>query len=319
MKAPAYDSMHQPICYAQRHAKTPSRAAAKVALVAWVSLALTGCLDMQEPSVELESSRGDDKSVRELLTPLGGSGLWLYQNDILLSEGEVTMLEQTARDGAGSLTGLKTYDGNWATWSAAQASNLTYCIAENFSADTRASVKAAFEAAALAWSAAANVSFVYQPQFDANCATYARAIPASNGGPTIAIISYYLSQELGKDAIAAGSLPLARGEHKLLLVDENQYDRSSAEDAQLAITHEVGHLLGFIHEFDHPNFPVETASAACLQVRGKGGFREMFATVAAINDYDPYSVMNYTFCGAPTKSGLSDGDKVGARLRYPSQ
>ncbi|WP_342378265.1 M57 family metalloprotease [Myxococcus stipitatus] len=223
-------------------------------------------------------------------------GVWIFDGDQAVgSEEELRAFYERQVAGTGtSREALAVYflNGVDVKWSTTQKRNLTYCVNNVFGAN-KAAVVAAMNLATADWEAAANVDFIYNPAFDASCTASQTGVvfdvrPVNSSG-----------QYLGR-----AFFPNAPRSSRNLLIDTVVFGGTSVWTLEGVLRHELGHVLGFVHEHD----------------RCPGGSG---ANLRPLTVYDSASVMHYPRVGSTcvsTNPGgpiLSPLDRTGARALYP--
>ena len=186
-------------------------------------------------------------------------------------------------------------------WSLADRQNLTYCIASSdFTSAELSKLVSALNTATADWEAAVynRINFIYKSGENSRCSETNTAVVFNvkkenlNPGGT----------EDGLVAAASFFPDYPRG-HRRLRIDPRSFSTtwySSAEFVGL-IRHELGHVLGFRHEFLNPQ-------SSCSE-SVKGG--------RMLTSFDQNSIMNYDFCdNSRSRIYLTASDKIGARSVY---
>jgi hypothetical protein len=191
-----------------------------------------------------------------------------------------------------------TTTGADARWSDTQKLQLTYCISTDwhqfgggFEHDDYYFIEQAVRNAAESWEAVANVNFTHVPTEDSNC-------NSSNTNVLLRVIPWaqapYIAQAFFPDShpndrfliVNPGSVPIVGGQTSL----------------SGAMRHELGHILGFVHEHGRvvtPNCQTESVTRRDLTT------------------YDSMSVMHYNFCyGGDYDYFLTQNDIDGVRSVY---
>lgn len=193
--------------------------------------------------------------------------------------------------------------GTWRTadnvWSTNYKNSLSYCIGSSFTAQQKADLIKALASASRAWQKAANVRFVYKSEEDSNCNEF------NNN------VLFNIASQPNKIGLAAAFYPDNDAN-----IDAHR-TRRTLFFAPLAFTtmgytllrtttHELGHILGFMHEFIDQKMTREGCSG---ENNGKNRAR--------ITTYDPYSIMTYLNCNGGVKAdAVSEKDYEGASELY---
>lgn len=185
--------------------------------------------------------------------------------------------------------------GSKGLWSSAQRKNLTYCVSPEFG-DRHEKVVAAMSDAAGAWEKAANINLRYVQEEDANCTNHNDNV-VFDVAPTTSTESYY----------AIAFFPYQPRRDRTVVIYDLSFKTPAGALPELAgvLRHELGHVLGFRHEFVHPG------SGKCLS-------EDFPKDVKAVTPYDAFSVMNYPDCNEQLgyQFKLTEKDKSGAACQY---
>lgn len=216
------------------------------------------------------------------------TGLYLVEGDIPI-QGEEKLREYYARNvQPGGLIIHQTGGGDTA-WNGVQANNLTYCVSTSLS--HHAKVVEAMQRAALFWEAEAYVAFRHDFGQDGNC-------NASNN--TVIFDVRVAPSNAPYDARAF--FPNESRSNRNILIHPNVVAQDSVDQLTGALTHELGHTLGFRHE--HTRYP----GSPCAETNDW----------RALTPFDSTSIMYYNFC--PGFTGLwpilSGWDKWGVADKY---
>lgn len=175
-------------------------------------------------------------------------------------------------------------------WSATQALNLTYCISNSFNGNKSAVVTAMAQATG-AWSAVANVKYVYLSAQDSNCT-------ASNNNVLFNVSPVNVNGQY----LARAFFPNATRANRNVLIDNTSFGDPSVSLVGV-LRHELGHTIGFRHEHTRPE------AGTCFE---DNNWR-------ALTPYDSASVMHYPQCngtGSFTDLNLTALDAQGAAALY---
>jgi serralysin len=178
-------------------------------------------------------------------------------------------------------------------WSPTAARNITYCVSNTFGS-RYSSVVSAMNAAAADWEATSNVDFIHLSQFDGDCT-------AAQAG-----VVFDVRLVAGGSYPGRSFYPNASRASRSLLIDTTVFGSTWAPWTLTGIIrHELGHILGFRHEF------VRYSPVRCYEAD--------YTSSCYLTSYDSYSVMNYPQCGGANTGDLvlSSLDKAGARAYYP--
>jgi hypothetical protein len=187
-------------------------------------------------------------------------------------------------------------NGNDAVWTSPQKDNLTYCIQRDgirgFQ-DNYYRVATAMAAAANDWEASANVNFKHVASEDTDCMNSDRVL--------FKVLETWASWQ-GGDVQAGAFFPDSPPQDRILWIAADMPQNPSAPLSFTGLLrHELGHILGLVHE--------HAREEQCPEV---GDWR-------ALTGYDRYSVMHYRIrCDGPNVDYfLTDLDKEGVAQLYP--
>ncbi|RKG62453.1 hypothetical protein D7X30_03955 [Corallococcus sp. AB011P] len=180
-----------------------------------------------------------------------------------------------------------------AIWRNGEQLYLTYCVSDSFGGNKQAVVNAMSTAGA-AWGAKARINFVYVPAQDTNCTN-------ANGS-----VVFNVSPMSGGAALATAFFPGTARPLRTLDLDASAFNLQGWATLAGILTHELGHTLGFRHEF--------LQSGMCYAGMEPGGWR-------GVTPYDAGSIMNYPYpeCGGFNSTGPSTTDHEGATQLYGSR
>jgi hypothetical protein len=223
------------------------------------------------------------------------------EGDILLSSGHV---EEDMSEGTSYRSAVKCRGALDRAWDVGRKLDLSYCLGEFADASLAARTRAALVLATAQWERASGVNFIHRAELDgtADCAAPERvaftvrqgaAAECGAGGCPLASASFPATE------------PEDEGARLLVWPDALVSEMYSPE---MVVLHELGHLLGFVHE--HSRFEQSReicVDAASTEFRG-------------LTYPDPASVMGDARCpgiSAASKQGrLSRGDRLGASILY---
>jgi hypothetical protein len=174
-------------------------------------------------------------------------------------------------------------------WDDTEKLNLTYCVSKNFGNRYDQVVEALSDATA-AWEGAADVRFVHLADHDDDC------------NKDDDDVVFDVRPVKSKPYLARSFFPDYPRSIRNILVDKSAF--SSRIPLVGALRHELGHILGFVHE--HIRAP--DASGNCA---GDEPYR-------GLTPYDSSSVMHYSQCGGTngTAFTLSADDVLGVQEVY---
>ncbi|MEM1008576.1 MAG: matrixin family metalloprotease, partial [Myxococcota bacterium] len=193
-------------------------------------------------------------------------------------------------------------DGRAYRWPEHRKKNITYCVSDDFGVH-HAAMLSIIQDAFAAWSSASQLEFGYRPQHNANC-TRAKKVVSIVVRPT----------EKDSKRFAYAYFPYFSGKafrSAIVFNPSKFFHKNRSVDRRLnTAMHEVGHTLGFAHEFSNSEEAKQRASV-CTKNATKY-FRP-------ITDYDVHSILNYQSCGGTRyqrKASLSAQDKIGVARVY---
>ena len=242
------------------------------------AVALASCLEPVGPATE----GGRDLADLGKAFALDDGSDWVAIGDALFTQDELDRLDDAAM-------GLTTYSllGFRQLWTDVEARDLTFCVATSFG-DEHASMVAHMLSAAKQWELAAKIRFRYVPDSDDYCLLSRKATIKIYPSPT----------SLGTSV----ARPSRIGTQLILMADASP------------MLHEVGHILGFSHEFRHPDAPSEA-----LECGAQDGFHLLpWLSHQGVGAYDPGSVMHYYLCTPEVRPEyrVSTGDAAQAVFVY---
>ncbi len=177
------------------------------------------------------------------------------------------------------------------SWTAATATNLTYCVSQSSFGSRYDAVVAAMSAAASAWEGTANVNFVHLSAEDGNC--------TSRNSHVV----FDVRQVRSAQYLARAFFPSSSRRNREILIATASFGNISPWTLTGVLRHELGHTIGFRHEHTRPE------SGVCFED----------TSWRALTAYDSASVMHYPQCNG-TQDGdlvLTSLDRTGARALYP--
>jgi len=204
-------------------------------------------------------------------------------------------------------------DGTRIQFPGAEKRNITYCISNAFNTisdgvtmGVKAKVRDGFADATNDWMDAADVRFIYVPSQDSNCV-------GSNPNIVMPVIPSFdrpTGNGHGENYDEGSVVYLGcRTPDDQCQIPQVQ-DRTAIY--QLMI-HEVGHALGFAHEFANPGSATTTPSPLLPECTDYGAHE-------SLTNYDSESAMHYIVgngcAGTATLTHMTDLDRKGAQLVY---
>lgn len=263
----------------------------------WSMLGLAGALAGCEPEVQVIA---DDGQCAPIAAEPAPSGAWLVEGDMALSDADVL---GGMSGGTGMRSAVKCGGALDRTWDAARRLDLSYCLIGFTDASLRARTAEALAPATAQWERAGGVNFVHRAELDgaAGCASPEQ-------------VAFVVRQGTEDDCgargcpLASASFPPDEAGAGAQLVVWPEALRSRHYTLETVVLHELGHLLGLVHE--HSRFVQSKeicVDAASQRWRG-------------LTFPDPASVMGDARCPGispeSTHGRLSAGDRLGAWTLY---
>jgi hypothetical protein len=250
-----------------------------------------GCV---EPPADTESEGVGDNvlSFEELEAGLArekGTGHYIVEGDIVIPTREMLQDYFEAAHQPGALAIQQSW-GFDTRWSDTEKVNLSYCVSTAFGSNYDL-VKTAMATAAADWEHAGYVNFVHRSEFDGSC--------EGNGN-----VLFDVRPTSGQDYLARAFFPNWFSWDRHLFIDSTAF--ASIVPMAGILRHELGHVLGFVHEHIRPE---ASPTGDCGEI----------AFWRGVTSYDPSSVMHYMQCGPSTVSAsypLSPQDEQGIALVY---
>lgn len=224
-------------------------------------------------------------------------GALVLEGDILVGHVDEDMSEEDGFRSAVKCRG--TLDR---AWDVGRKLDLSFCLGEFADRTLRARTAQALVYGAAQWERASGVNFVHRPELDGTpgCASPQVAFVVRQGS----------ASECGPRGcpLASASFPPESPEEAPRLLIWPDALASDMYSPEMVVLHELGHLLGFVHE--HSRF--EQARAICVDAASTE-FR-------GLTYPDPSSVMGDARCpgiaDASSQGRLSRGDRLGASILY---
>lgn len=260
------------------------------------------------PSAAAVSAWRDSQLAAGHLVPLKGGGFML-EGDIFLADR--SQLREYYRRyvsgvasaglGAGLLIKKKSAESN-NLWHPLVKRNLTYCVSNTFGS-RKAEVVNGMWQAGRAWESRIDVRFIYKPEHDAACKGSDKVVfrvePGSKHPAGDA------ARAKGEEVPGFGMhafFPWSPHKQRVLMINSYR-DNHAYKTLVQNLVHELGHILGFIHEF-----------VVCKAPHAK---------LDQLTTYDPLSVMHYRASGDPCGTSpdkydyfITPRDTAGARGVY---
>jgi serralysin len=202
---------------------------------------------------------------------------------------------QLREDGLGTISqelAINRVGGRDDKWSAAQATNLTYCVSRTSFGSRYNTVVNALNSATAAWESATGngVNFVHNTALDNNCT-------AGQSGVVFDVRQVSTTQYL-----ARAFFPSNARSSRNILISSSSFGNISPWTLTGILRHELGHTIGFRHEHTRPE------SGTCFEDNNWRG----------LTAYDRASVMHYPQCNGSQTGDLvlTNLDKQGANSVY---
>jgi hypothetical protein len=254
-----------------------------------------GCAAPDDPV--LSSTQGETFEAFKARTYVeaANNNRYLVEGDLPI-DGDDALYKHWQDRTPGALT-LAQNNGVDVRWSAADVLNITYCVSNNFDSPNsyganKADAVRAMVAAADEWKRRANVQFTYLSQYDSNCTT-------SNNSVTFAVV--WNNSATGPTASAF--FPDAPKSQRVLTTYHGFFSLPGDNEHKMRVFgHELGHILGFRHEFVRPETP-----ASC--------HGETDTNWRPLTAYDSKSIMQYS-CTTPMTPAWTELDTQGVQSMY---
>lgn len=121
-------------------------------------------------------------------------------------------------------------------WNSTEVRNLRYCVSTAFGS-RHATVVAAMNGAAADWEAAAGVNFIHESSFDGAC-----------GASQTGVVFDIRPVNSSGGYLARAFFPNASRASRNLLIDNAAFGTIAPLTLRGILRHELGHVLGFVHE-----------------------------------------------------------------------
>ena len=236
--------------------------------------------------------------------PTDDTGAYVVEGDMVIRGEERMRRLYEYRYPRGSALTIDTLyvNGPWNRWPSPARWSLYYCVSDSFNTyGIKSELVEALNFAAAGWESAADVDFVYMPQYDATCTN------------TNTNVMFNVIPVVGLEGAADAFFPddaRADRELKIKVSDPSPYifENMEWDYGRMLMKHELGHILGFVHEFIHDSL---------------GGVEDCSGddpSSAVLTGPDPYSVMMYQWAlGCPYNPlYFTRNDLQGAQYVYGS-
>ena len=260
-------------------------------LLGVTSLLVVGCVaDGATDDENVADSTLDFDEFEASLPREKGTGGYVVDGDIVIPTREMLKAYFAAAVEHPDALAIQQSWGFDTRWSDADKVNLSYCVSTAFGSNYTL-VKNAMATAAADWGHAGYVRFIYRPEFDSNCEGNANVL-------------FDVRPTSGQPYAARSFFPNWFSWDRHLYIDSSAFGISVPMAG--VMRHELGHILGFVHEHIRPE---AGPTGDCVEI----------AFWRGVTPYDSSSVMHYQQCPGSTVSTaypLSARDKEGVALVY---
>ncbi|WP_394835459.1 M57 family metalloprotease [Pendulispora rubella] len=260
-----------------------------------IALSSAGCAS-ESTSNDGESTGSTAKSFEEWKSTVqqeSDTGIWIVDRDIPVDSEEKlhSFYERYVQQGALIVDNNNGVDSKW---NATQKLNITYCVSKSSFGSNYNRVVQAMRDAGNAWTAVANVKFVYKSDQDGNCTVRNNNVVFNVriGGSGFSGRAFFPGDGRSSREVLIGPTA-AKGSNP-----------NGPETLTGLLRHELGHTLGFRHEHTRP----ESGASDCFE---DNNWREL-------TPYDASSVMHYPWCNGGNTGDLriTASDAEGAAKLY---
>ena len=250
---------------------------------------------------KVQTQSWEEFSAASTVSAADGSAHYIVEGDIPVSSlDELKQYYDEHYSAHAEKLAVRTFNSADDAWSNGDQRALEYCVSSTFPASgawSRTNVIAAMATATARWKQAANIDFSYNSSRDSDCVS-------GSSTPNSRFFKVAPQDLSASGAYACAFWPVSRSTCSELDGSTVGVDTSLTPPISAArtLTHELGHVLGMIHEYSRNDAP--------------GGCQ--FQTARYLTDYDVVSIMQASIgaCGGSPTETLSLTDGAGIRVLY---